>query len=318
MGILDKIPGLSDITKRPETTVGFQPIPQTPEAEEARKKLFELATGKPPDIPRREIAPLQPITEERMLARDTAKDLIQSQDFFSLPEVQGIIQEATDIGNLLVNRLGRGLQAAGSLTSTPGRDVLGRAVTSVQKSLAASLAPFAQEERARRERLIPTLETLGLTEEDRARLIEQAGFDADFAKELAKSKQLETFTIPLLQSIIGLQPGIIPLIQGGGPSVLEQLSQAASAAGPFIAAASDEKLKTNIKTIDNALEIIEQLDGKTFKFIDGEKSGGVLAQDVEKVMPDIVGEKNGHKTVDYTALIGVLINAVKSLARKVA
>ena len=319
MGILDKI--LGGITERPESTVGFQPIPQTPEAEEARRRLFGLATGEPPEIPRREIAPLQPITEERTLARDTAKDLIQSQDFFSLPEVQGIIQEATDIGNLLVNRLGRGLQAAGSLTSTPGRDVLGRAVTSVQKSLAASLAPFAQEERARRERLIPTLETLGLTEEDRARLIEQAGFDADFAKELAKSKQLETFTIPLLQSIIGLQPGVIPLIQGGGPSVLEQLSQAVSAAAPIASAAikaSDERLKTNIKTIDNALEIIEQLDGKTFKFIDGEKSGGVIAQDVEKIMPDIVGEKNGFKTVDYTAIIGVLVNAVKALARKVA
>ena len=34
-------------------------------------------------------------------------------------------------------------------------------------------------------------------------------------------------------------------------------------------------------------------------------------------MPESIGKRNGHKTVDYTAIIGLLINAVKELSRKV-
>ncbi len=207
-------------------TVGFQTIPQTKEAEEARKRLFRLATGEPPAVPRRGIAPPPPIGEERELARTTAKELIQPTDIFQLPEVQGIIQEATEQGNLLTNRLGRGLQAAGAFVTTPGRDILGRAVTDVQKNLAASLAPFAAEERRRRTGLIPVLEGLGLTEELRAQGFTQAEFDALFQQETIESQQLQTFIIPLLQSIIGLQPGVQPFITGGGAGTtgLESLS----------------------------------------------------------------------------------------------
>lgn len=204
--------------------VGFQQIPQTEEATEARKRLLAIATGKPPEVPRRQIAPLPPITEERQIARETAKELVQPQDIFSLPEVQGIIQEARETGNLLANRLSRMLQSAGSLTATTGRDVLGRAVTDVQSRLAASLAPFAAEERGRRERLIPELERLGLTEELRRQGFTQEELDALFRQETAQAGQLQSFTIPLLQSIIGLQPGIQPIIQGQQPSSITEFA----------------------------------------------------------------------------------------------
>ena len=214
--------------------VGFQTIPQTPEAIAARKKLWELAQGPPPDVPRREIAPLPAMTEERKTARTTAMELIQPQDFMELPEVQGIIYEAVTKGDLLANRLGRGLQSAGALTSTGGRDVLGRAVTDVQKNLASSLAPFAMEERGRRERMIPMLEALGLTEEERKRIFEQAGMSAEYEQELTESKQLETYTIPLLKAIIGLQPGVVPIIPSQKPSFLSQI---APLLGPVLGAA---------------------------------------------------------------------------------
>ena len=210
----------------------FATVPQTPEATESRKRLFELATGEPPDVPRQKIAPLPARTEERDIARTTAKELVAPQDIFNLPEVQGIIQEARVTGDLLANRLSRMLQASGNLTSTTGRDVLGRAVTDVQKSLAASLAPFASEERQRRTSLIPVLETLGLTEEERGRAISQAEFDALFQQEFAESKQLESFTIPLLKSIIELQPGVQPIVRGEGAS---SLSQFAPLIGPLLA-----------------------------------------------------------------------------------
>jgi len=204
--------------------VKFTPIPQSKQAEEARKRLYEMATGEPPSVPRQKVAPLPKMGEERELARETAKEMIQPQDIFSLPEVQGIIQEATVTGNLLTNRLGRMLQAAGSLTATTGRDVLGRAVTDVQKSLASSLAPFAMEERTRRREMIPLLESLGLTEEERERVLSQAELDAIFRQELTESQQLQTFIIPLLQSVIEQQPGVQPMITGGKPGLLSQLA----------------------------------------------------------------------------------------------
>ena len=112
---------------------------------------------------------------------------MQPQDIFSLPEVQGIIQEATKQGNLLANRLGRALQASGNITTSTGRDVLGRTVTEIQKSIASSLAPFAVEERARRTSLIPVLESLGITEEEQRRVTSQAELDALFQQKLTEA-----------------------------------------------------------------------------------------------------------------------------------
>ena len=208
MGFLSDVFGGGDPAK-----LSFPTIPQTKEAEEARARLAGISKGELPTIPLQGIAPIPAMTEERRLARTTATELIQPQDIFSLPEVQGIIQEATMSGNLLANRLGRMLQSAGALTSTGGRDVLGRAVTDVQKHLASSLAPFAAEERRRRTGLIPVLEGLGLTEELRKQGFTQAELDALFQKETIESQQIQTFLIPLLRSIISDQPGIQPLLQ---------------------------------------------------------------------------------------------------------
>ena len=85
--------------------------------------------------------------------------------------------------------------------------------------------------------------------------------------------------------------------------------------------ASDERLKENVKVIDNALDKIDQLRGVTFDWIDrGDKrSGGVIAQELEKVMPELVKEvenlktEDSFKAVDYNGLIGLLIEAVKEL-----
>lgn len=208
--------------------VKFEEIPQSAGAIEARKRLLEISRGAPPEVPLREIAPPGPLGPERTLARQTATELAQPVDIFSLPEVQGTIQETLRQGNLLANRLGRGLQATGAFTSTPGRDILGRAVTDVQKSLAASLGQFAESERARRRSLIPELERLGLTEELRAQGFSQAELDALFQKETIESQQLQTFTIPLLQSIIGQQPGQTSFIQEPFPGLIEQIGLIAS------------------------------------------------------------------------------------------
>ena len=82
---------------------------------------------------------------------------------------------------------------------------------------------------------------------------------------------------------------------------------------------SDIALKTNIKPITNTLEKIQQITGYKYKFIkSNENSIGVVAQEVEKVFPELVDGTEGNKTLQYNGLIGVLIEAVKELSAEVA
>jgi len=76
---------------------------------------------------------------------------------------------------------------------------------------------------------------------------------------------------------------------------------------------SDERLKTNIVGITGAVEKIQQLRGVEFDWISsGHRSIGVIAQDVEKVLPELVATRDdGMKGVDYSKLTAVLIEAIK-------
>jgi hypothetical protein len=80
---------------------------------------------------------------------------------------------------------------------------------------------------------------------------------------------------------------------------------------------SDLNLKENIKTVENSLDIIEQLRGVSFDWKEtGRSSYGVIAQELEEILPDLV--KSGEvKSVNYNGLIGVLIEAVKELKGEV-
>ena len=81
---------------------------------------------------------------------------------------------------------------------------------------------------------------------------------------------------------------------------------------------SDEKLKENITVVENAVDKVQQLRGVEFTWKkDGEKSAGVIAQDVEKVLPqavkekDIMGEGEVVKTVNYDTMSALFIEAIK-------
>jgi hypothetical protein len=93
------------------------------------------------------------------------------------------------------------------------------------------------------------------------------------------------------------------------------LTGVAPGLGLGLAMMSDKRCKSEIKTIENALSKIEQLDGKTFQFNHkaSERDGGLIAQDIEKVLPEAVKDHNGIKYVEYTAVIALLVNAVKEL-----
>jgi hypothetical protein len=77
---------------------------------------------------------------------------------------------------------------------------------------------------------------------------------------------------------------------------------------------SDERLKKNIKPIDNALADICQLEGVTFDWRDtGTQGQGFIAQQVEPIIPDVVNtdEDTGIKSINYVGLIGHLVEAIK-------
>tara|TARA_B100000405_G_C16648365_1_gene397526 strand:+ start:122 stop:790 length:669 start_codon:yes stop_codon:yes gene_type:complete len=77
---------------------------------------------------------------------------------------------------------------------------------------------------------------------------------------------------------------------------------------------SDQSLKTNIVTIEDALEKIELIRGVEFNWVESPQmpSMGVIAQEVESVFPELVADTN-PKQVNYNGLIGVLIESVKAL-----
>jgi hypothetical protein len=88
-----------------------------------------------------------------------------------------------------------------------------------------------------------------------------------------------------------------------------------------INSASDVRLKDNIETLKGSLEKVKQLRGVEYDRIDSDEKFhqlGVIAQEIEKVYPDMVDEgEDGMKSVSYTQLIPVLIEAVKELSQEV-
>ena len=93
---------------------------------------------------------------------------------------------------------------------------------------------------------------------------------------------------------------------------------------------SDERLKTDIVKIDGALDKVAQLNGYTFTYTaDGKQSAGVIAQEVQRVLPSAIVEsklplkmgeddETEYMTVQYDQLIGLLVEAVKELKAEIA
>ena len=89
-------------------------------------------------------------------------------------------------------------------------------------------------------------------------------------------------------------------------------------------ASSDERLKDNLTPIENSLDKVGQLKGYEFDWNDKQQvhtghDVGVIAQEVEKVVPEIVEtrEHDGYKAVKYEKLVPLLINAINELKAEI-
>ena len=104
------------------------------------------------------------------------------------------------------------------------------------------------------------------------------------------------------------------------------ISGALNVGGDVVAfASSDERLKDNIELISNPIEKVQSLKGVTWDWNENADelqqslpNVGVIAQDVEKILPQLVTDRdNGFKGVDYAKLTGLLIEAIKEQQKQI-
>lgn len=88
-----------------------------------------------------------------------------------------------------------------------------------------------------------------------------------------------------------------------------------------ISAYSDIRFKTNINTIENALDKVMSLRGVTYNRKDTQDVSqkiGVIAQEIKEILPEVVTENNeGILSVSYGNIVGVLIEAIKELKQEI-
>jgi hypothetical protein len=74
---------------------------------------------------------------------------------------------------------------------------------------------------------------------------------------------------------------------------------------------SDARLKANVQTLNNAVGVVNGLRGVSYTR-DGHDEIGLIAQEVELVLPQVVGTtETGYKTVSYSNMVGLLVEAIK-------
>ena len=122
-----------------------------------------------------------------------------------------------------------------------------------------------------------------------------------------------------LRSVISDETGTGSLVFSASPTFTGTLNAAEiSASGnvtsPFFYSQSDINLKKDIEPIVNALDIVKQLSGYSFKWKHNDAASiGLIAQYIEQVLPMLIGTTpDGSKTVLYNGIIALLLEAIKA------
>ena len=135
-----------------------------------------------------------------------------------------------------------------------------------------------------------------------------------------------TGTLPVANGGTGVtaSTGTGSVVLSASPTFTGTVGAAAITATGDIAAAnfnstSDINLKENIRQVESASELVSKLEGVHFSWKEtGKETIGVIAQQIEEHLPQLVQTGDTHKTVNYNGLIGVLIEAVKEQGAQIA
>jgi hypothetical protein len=88
---------------------------------------------------------------------------------------------------------------------------------------------------------------------------------------------------------------------------------------PNFNSTSDRNLKTDIRPVEGASELVGKLEGVHFAWKEnGKETIGVIAQQIEEHLPQLVYDGEEYKSVNYNGLVGVLIEAVKEQGAQIA
>ena len=117
----------------------------------------------------------------------------------------------------------------------------------------------------------------------------------------------------------------LDMSEGGNAQFLKNISGSQiEASGDVIAfGSSDERLKDNIQPISEPLWRVNQIGGYTFDWNDKQDTFeghdvGVVAQEIHKVLPEVVAERdNGYLGVKYEKIVPLLIESIKELNKKI-
>ena len=156
-------------------------------------------------------------------------------------------------------------------------------------------------------------------------------FDADGADILFKDAGTEFGRITnsstdfVLKTMVGDKDFILKGVDDSSEITALTVDMSAAGAATFnndVTAFSDVILKDNIDTIDNALDRVKGMRGVFFDRKDNkqQRQTGVIAQEVEPFLPEVVRETKDEKkikSVAYGNMVGVLIEAIKELNAKI-
>jgi hypothetical protein len=109
---------------------------------------------------------------------------------------------------------------------------------------------------------------------------------------------------------------VIQIASGANVTLAGTLASGAITSSGDVTAFSDMRIKHDIETIEGALAKVSDMRGVYFKRNNGEAGTGVIAQEIENILPEVV--KDGeYKSVAYGNMVGILIEAIKELKAEV-
>jgi hypothetical protein len=224
---------------------------------------------------------------------------------------QGVVEAMTNLN---------ALQAAGQTAGNLAYQGFGQAAQLAQQDVAtrqaqaAQLAGLGAQQQAIRQQQAQQL--LGVGAQEQAQ--QQAQLD------LAYQDFLRQQAYPLQQLNIRSQglsgfPAENQQIASQRLSPSQQFGQGVSTlASLAYLIKSDKRMKENVDRMDSPLSQLGKLTGYDYNYKgDDERTGGVMAQDVQRVMPQAVAkDDSGMMAVNYPQITGLLVEAVKELDRR--
>lgn len=269
------------------------------------------------------------LTAQRAMAGDptvqAAQGLLNKTvqgDFLDNPFLQDQINNAiSGAVNQTTSQYARG----GRLGSSAFGSALGAGVTGAAAPILAQAYDAERGRQMQAASLAPTLAQqayldLGMLQSlgEQQRTMSQAEIQAqqDYINELNAAQQTK---LAGLVSATGLSPTQTGQTTTSSPSTLDTISSLGSTAALMALAFSDERMKENVEQIEDPIMKVNMLDGVTFNYKDQPgRVAGLMAQDVERVLPMAVSEQdNGMKAVNYAQVTGLLTEAIKELSGKV-